>query len=60
MDLRLHNPDGSAKRFCSGDRLINRKRSFAARHRHTEPCKQGLCLMFMDVHALLPVTPDPL
>ena len=54
MNLRLDDPDRSAKRLSCRNGLIDSESRFAARHRHTKARKQCLGLMFMDIHALPP------
>jgi hypothetical protein len=57
VDLALHHPDRTAKRFRGGIRIGGAQHRRAARDRHPEFMQQRLGLVFMNVHFDAPQAP---
>src|SRR6516164_7576168 len=54
MDLRLNNPDRTAKLFRALDRFVYIKSRNSSWHRYTKFAQYSLRLIFVDVHADFP------
>ena len=57
VDLRLDDPDRPAELLRGLDRLVDRERRNAARHRNAEAAKELLALVFVDLHVVSSVRP---